>query len=72
MTNESKKPEAKFRIGSVSATVWKNENGYYRTEIIRNYKKDDAWKTSSSFSHDELLAVTVLASRAEAWIADQQ
>jgi hypothetical protein len=70
-----KKPEKTFRIGSVSATIWLNETDegrrFYSTDLVRNYrdKETDEWKSSTSYSHDELLNVGKLAERAEEWIA---
>ena len=58
MTNtDSKKPPVrKIRVGSVSATVWAQEGGFYNATLERNYKdKDGHWKSSSSFSVDDLV-----------------
>lgn len=73
---ETKKPEKTFRIGRLSATIWLNEgsegNKFFSVDIVRNYKdQNDNWKTTSSFSHDELLNVATLAQRAEAFIASK-
>ena len=70
------KPETKFRIGALSATVWKNETdggrSFYSVDISRGYKDDDdEWKQTSRFSAGDLLNVAKLADRAEAWIAEQ-
>lgn len=74
-SNDSNKPVNTYRLGNLSATIWPNlvnDKTYYSTEIVRNYKdKDGNWKTSSSFSHDELLNVAKLAERAEEYIARQ-
>jgi hypothetical protein len=78
MSNQTKnqypvghKPVAKFRIGNVTATVWKNGKGLLSAEIIRNYKdKSGNWKTVSSYSQADLLAVAKLAERVEAYIAE--
>jgi hypothetical protein len=72
---DTKKPEKTFRIGRLSATIWLNEGNegtkFYSVDIVRNYKdKDGNWKTTSSFSHDELLNVAILAKRAEQFIAE--
>lgn len=72
-TSDSNQPTFTYRMGNLSATIWENEANertYYRTEIVRRYTdKDGNWKTSSSFSHDELLNVAKLAERAEEYIA---
>ena len=71
---DKKQPEETFRIGRLSATIWLNEsqNGreYPSVDIVRNYTdKNGNWKTTSSFTHDELLSVAMLATRAEQFIA---
>jgi hypothetical protein len=71
---DTKKPEQTYRIGRLSATIWLNDGKdgtvFYSVEIVRNYKdKDGNWKTTSSFTHDELLSVAKLAERAEEFIA---
>jgi hypothetical protein len=73
---DTKKPEQTYRIGRLSASIWLNESNegtkFYSVEIVRNYKdKDGNWKTTSSFSHDELLNVAMLAQRAETFVANQ-
>jgi hypothetical protein len=70
-------PVKKFRIGGVTATIWKNEaegRSFYNTTINRSYKdKDtDEWQETSSYSHDDLLNVAKVAERAEAFIAKLQ
>ena len=58
MSDDKKKPAQKFRIGTVEATIWKNagkgNNPFYTVEPSRVYKdKDDSWKHSNSFTHDD-------------------
>ena len=56
------KPLEKFQAGQVSAALWENEitvNGNKTTvlkaSIQRRYKdKDSAWKSSTSFSRNEI------------------
>lgn len=73
--SEPRKPEHTYRIGRLSATIWKNEadeRAFHTVEIVRNYRDQNGnWKTSSSFSHDELLNVARLSERAEKFIASQ-
>lgn len=71
---DKKLPEETFRIGRLSATIWCNDGKdgrtFYSVDIVRNYTdKDGNWKTTSSFTHDELLSVAMLATRAEQFIA---
>jgi len=72
---DKKQPEKTFRIGRLSATIWLNEGNegrkFYSVDIVRNYQdKEGNWKTTSSFMHDELLSVAMLAQRAEKFIAE--
>lgn len=71
----SDKPAAKFRIGYITATVWKNdglERPFYSVELSRTYKDDDGnYQNSSSLNHGDLLNASELLRRAEAWISAQ-
>jgi hypothetical protein len=75
------KPVAKFRAGQVSAAIWENEvsvNGrkvtMLKATVERRYKdKDGQWKSSSSFSRNEiLLAVYCLQKGFEHIIGSQK
>jgi hypothetical protein len=67
-------PEAKFRAGAVSATVWKNagqkEDGqpteYRSISIERNYmdKKTNTWQTTSSMRLNDLPKAVVVLQKA--------
>ena len=57
------KPVAKFKAGQISAALWENEitakNGYKATmlkaSVQRRYKdRDGQWKSSGSFSRNEI------------------
>ena len=63
-------PEKKYRVGGVTATVWKNSNKnkdgvefeLFSISLERSYKdKDDNWKKTNSFmSEDVSKAILVL------------
>lgn len=66
---ETSKPKQKFRAGQVSCALWENKvmvNGEQQTilkaSVSRRYKdRDGNWKTSQSFSRNEIpLALFVL------------
>ncbi len=66
-------PEKKFRAGSVSATIWKNQgkgkNGEaveYRTiSIERSYTdKEDKWQTTNSMRVNDLPKAEVVLKKA--------
>ena len=73
----SNKPEKTFRIGTESAAVWKNtgtEGGkpFYSVTFERSYRSDDGnFKSADGFNHGDLLNVVQLATRVEAYIAEQ-
>lgn len=67
------KPEKKFRVSPVSATIWQNQgtnkNGEpvsFRTiSIERNYKdKNDQWQSTNSFRLSDLPKVALVANKA--------
>lgn len=71
----SNQPVKKFRIGFLTATIWKNErNGkdWYSVDVFRTYKDgDDELKNTGSLNHADLLNAACLLTKAEAWIAEQ-
>lgn len=71
----SDKVVKRFRIGLLSASIWKNEGTekpFYNVELQRSYKKEDGtWENTSSLSHADLLNASKLLQRAETWVADQ-
>ncbi|MGX9353983.1 hypothetical protein ACS3SW_02120 [Roseobacteraceae bacterium S113] len=68
MTNQ---PSHKIRLGLITATIWNND-GRYSVDIARSYKDSEGtWRTTTSFSHSDLLNLSKCADRAEIWIARQ-
>lgn len=64
-------PAFKFRLGLITATIWKND-GFYSVDFARSYKDSDGnWKSTTSFAHADLLNISKCAERAENWIARQ-
>ena len=67
------KPAAKFRVGFVTATVWKNDseggNSFYSTVLSRSYKDGDDWKNTDNLNQGDLLNAAKVLERAEDWIA---
>lgn len=67
----SNQPVQKFRLGLITATIWKNE-GFYSVDLSRSYKNDQGeWQNTSSFHHSDLLNLSKCAERAETWIGRQ-
>jgi len=70
----SDKPAMKFKIGFVTATIWKNDNGgnkYYTVNLSRSYKKDDGYENTDQLGQQDLLNAAKVLQRAESWISDQ-
>lgn len=67
---EKAQPAHKFRIGNVTATVWKNGD-YHSVNLSKSYKDGDEWKSTDSLSHGDLLNAAEALKRAEAWISEQ-
>lgn len=61
-------PIEKLRDGSITATIWANQNDdgktRYSVNFTRSYLKDDVWQETTSFSNTELLRVAHLAQQA--------
>lgn len=63
-------PAAKFRLGYVTATVWKNDD-FYNVEVSKAYKDGDEWKDTSSLGSGDLLNAVKCLQRAEEFISQQ-
>ena len=75
------KPVAKFKAGQISSALWENEisvNGrkvaILKATVQRRYKdKDGQWKSSSSFSRNEIpLAIYCLQKSFENMVEGQK
>ena len=73
-------PVAKFRAGQISCAVWKNEAKVgdrmvtmLKATVERRYKdpKTDSWKSSGSFSRNEIPLVRYCLEKAYAYIIEQ-
>ena len=63
-------PAAKFRLGYVTATVWKKDD-FYNVVLVRSYKDGEDWKDTDQLGAGDLLNAAKLLERAEAFIANQ-
>jgi hypothetical protein len=66
------KPAAKFRIGFVTATVWKNGDGFFNVDVSKSYKDGDEYKDTNSLGSGDILNAVKVLERAEEWISQQQ
>lgn len=64
------KPKKKFRIGLLTASIWKNDQ-FYGVTLQRSYKDGEEWKEAQNMGHNDLLNAARLLQRCEEWIADQ-
>jgi hypothetical protein len=63
-------PAAKFRLGYVTATVWKNGE-FYNTVLSKSYRDGDEWKDTDQLGHGDLLNAARCLQRAEDFISKQ-
>lgn len=64
-------PVAKFRVGNVTASVFKNDD-FYNTVLQKSYKEGDEWKNTDSLGSGDLLNAAKVLQRAEEFISAQQ
>lgn len=79
MANESKastKPVQVFRLRGISASVFENrtEQGspYHKVSIVRTYKDGKDFRTTPTYSRDELPIVARVADQAWAFIHESE
>ena len=65
-------PVHRILMSRVSAAIWLNQgdNGpWYNVTVSRSYKDaNDEWKSTDSFSADDLLLLAKVADEAHSWI----
>jgi hypothetical protein len=66
------RPVHEIRLGRIRASVWANRGHdrgtWYNVSISRLYRVGTEWKTTTSFSRDDLPLVSKAAEMAYAWI----
>jgi hypothetical protein len=71
MKKETNRPAAEIRLGTIIASIWKNEteNGArYNVSFGRLYKDGKQWKRAESFGKDDLLVLAKVADEAHTQI----
>ena len=63
-------PAAKFRLGFVTATIWKNGD-FYSTVLSRSYKDGEDWKDTEQLASGDLMDAVRVLQRAEDYISRQ-
>lgn len=64
-------PAAKFRLGYVTATVWKNDQ-FYSTVLTKSYKDGEEFKDTDQLGSGDLMNAVRVLQHAENFISEQQ
>lgn len=70
MAKEKPQPAAKFRLGYVTATVWKNGD-FHNVVLSKSYKDGDDWKDTDQLGAGDLLNAAKVLQRAEEFVSAQ-
>jgi hypothetical protein len=68
------RPEKEIRLGRIKASVWSNESetaNWFTVTVQRLYKDGEQWKTSDSFSRDDLPLLCKVIDQAHTWMFQQ-
>ena len=75
-TTTRNQPIHRIRWSRLEAAIWQNagDNGaWYNVTFSRSYKDaKDEWKSTDSFSVDDLLLLAKVANEAHSWIIQKQ
>jgi hypothetical protein len=63
-------PTAKFRLGYVTAMVWKNDD-FFNTVLSKSYKDGEDWKDTDQLGTGDLMNAVRVLQRAEDFISIQ-
>lgn len=67
---KANQPSAKFRLGFVTATVWKNDD-FFNVVLTRSYRDGEDWKDTDQLNAGDLLNAAKVLHRAEEYISQQ-
>lgn len=70
MAKEKTQPAAKFRLGYVTATVWKNGD-FHNVVLSKSYKDGDEWKETDQLGHGDIMNAVRVLQRVEDFISQQ-
>ena len=68
------RPVHEIRLGKVKAAIWKNETEAgvrYSVSLVRIFKTEEGWDSSSTFGRDELPLVAKVADMVHTWLFQQ-
>lgn len=63
-------PVQKFRLGAVTASIWKNGD-FHSVTLERVYKDGEELKNTGNLNPGDLLNAAKVLERAEAWLSEQ-
>ena len=69
------KPERKFRIGLLTATVWLNEGdkrSFRTVDLQRSFRNGDGWDSNSTFTLNDLPQTIEVLRLAMNYVADEE
>lgn len=73
------RPVKVFRLRGISASVFRNAGksdgrdvSFHKVSVQRTYRDGDDWKTTTSFSRDDLPVVGLLTQQAWEWILETE
>jgi hypothetical protein len=75
MQNTKKAPVHEIRIGFIRAAIWEQntqDSSWHNVTFSRRYKDGNEWKSSDSYSRDDLLMLAKVADQAHTWICEQR
>ena len=69
--SDANTPVQKFKLGSVTAAVWKNDKGFFSVTLQRSYKDGENWKNTDSLNPGDLLNAGKVLEQAGDYIGRQ-
>lgn len=71
MSKDKVQPAAKFRLGYVTATVWKNGD-FHNVVLSKSYKDGDEYKDTDQLGSGDIMNAVRVLQRAEDFIQAQE
>lgn len=71
MSEEKNQPAKKYRLGYLTATIWRNER-HFNVTLVRTYKEEKEYKETTQLGSADLLNAAKLLQRCEQFISEQE
>jgi hypothetical protein len=68
--NDKPQPAAKFKLGFVTATIWRNGD-FFNTVLSKSYKDGDEFKDTDQLGTGDLMNAVRVLQKAEEFISAQ-